>query len=426
MNGELRPTSALAARAVALAATGLLLAGYTEAAAMHRDPLLAAMAELPPAACERPTADDTEAAARQKAERCEQAREHGRLALVNFDGDPGVATTIEDKIGGMLSQATEGRVRLAVTPIQASPAAKAALKKLHGADNCVQAKPEQLAATIADTTMPMLKDYDFVMALTTEPSCRPAIAGFTYGRHSDIYGVTREAALGFPGRRGYILGNAAHEAGHLEGANHFAVAGRLMGGKEPDPPHGLENTGIALGDLVDLRQYLQGSDIHYNEYRQGTNIMGTLVDAQHITPDAAQMALFDWPEVVLGKKADAAEPVGAVPLHFTEASAEAGAVAAMQLDKPVAFKDGVLLRSGHIPDDVHQFDELLIEPHFADDPAVGVNNVGVEVMLGNRDGTIVDLGLLVTPIEGAAKSTITCGNQHVEVTTTSTTTTIQG
>jgi hypothetical protein len=360
-------------------------------------------------ACEEPTPNDPELLA--KARRCEAAMSSGSVALVNFGLPAEVATGAAQLMVETLPKFNEN-LGMSVTVVTASPAATKRFDgHLAAKGGCADPKnPLEFAAGAAESTMPELAGYDFIIGFTGAKACKPDLNGLSNGyggRRADVYlgangeGKAPAEQLETQKRAGGML--SAHELMHLLGLGH---AGTISGGEEAA---GLENADAYLGHDFDLGAYLKTA--YYEPYGDISNLVSMPIPG-YVQPNIVDNAFLNWPKRAQGKAPDVVGQVGsAASLTFTVEDVKAGKFAMATLKEPLRLP-GKPNKDGSKPMAADEkFTKIVFVPRMNE----GMN-FGVGVMLVSEDKAIGNLGGITPEIIGEdASSVITIGNQRFEV-----------
>ncbi len=238
----------------------------------------AAIAALPEAACSTDRRDEKKA--REIAERCHNAQQHGRVALVNFGAESELLEAVADDMEIAMPAATAGIVTPSVSVVAASPESKTAFDETN--PQCAIVDPKKFASVMADIHMPQLQqNYDFVIAITDKPACVGdlGLSDNVVGRHADIYkkGIEEIAnTLPDPSEKleDMLVHDTAHELGHLLGMNHKGTlqCEITKGGKS----YSLADHHIAPApNTFDLKRYAKptSQSCTYKEYSDQPDVL---------------------------------------------------------------------------------------------------------------------------------------------------------
>jgi hypothetical protein len=209
---------------------------------------------------------------------CDQAQKHGTAVLVVYDKrDMGMAKNIATRVKKDVPVIFGDDHHLSVTPILASPKAKARFNAInHG--TCMDHKETlDYSSVSADTTMD-LDAYNFVMGLSHLSACDSDVAGVADGqksRHLEVMNstidpeavkITRKPAKQLLSE--YLAQNVEHEFGHLLGLGHTGELTTYNKNIGANLIQMLKNKNAI--DLTSNRLH----DATYQEYATYGNVMG--------------------------------------------------------------------------------------------------------------------------------------------------------
>jgi hypothetical protein len=367
-----------------------------------------AAGHIPDAACVIPEKHDPKA--EQKAAACEKAMTAGSLVVVSFDAPKEVKDTLSANLSATIAEVTGNKVHVTTHVEEASPGAKAKLKASMGARGCIDPKKsEGFASTIADTVMPDLRKYNFVLGVSTANACS-GVSGSTHNRDGDVFlGSMAEAAAHGHLSRGALV-TAVHEFGHELRLGHYGQV--FSGDSDLSGKYG-------MGDSFDLGQYLKTSQ--YEEYG-GDNIMGLVPEPDYSMASPVQEAMLDWPQQYIpGSPANPKKLLGEQPLTFSEADCKQGEFGAIHLKVPVTLTDGKTEKGTDGQTGTHTFDQLAVIPRMANG-----QNYGVDLAFVDTKGNVIaDLGGLGNTPGENTRTVITYGKQKIEISIKGTKTTIR-
>lgn len=331
------------------------------------------------------------------AKNCITAMNAGRVALVTFDIPREAATAVANGMESTIAEASKGLIDVTVEVVAATPAAKEEADQTMGMKGCVETQIGSLVSQAAERTMPtVLQNHDFVMALSQYTSCEPNVGGvadLSTDRHADVFGF--EA-----GKKGEdrAISHASHELGHLYQLGH----GGEVWVRTPDGSY--SDLSIKLGKDVNLDTALVGSQyIVYGGESDG-DIMGSMADVEHITPNPLALAVLQWPHVTLGKQPSPARAVGAAWTRLDVKAAKKDAFASVELTDPISLT---------VDDDVtHDFTKIGIVPVYNEYSG----NVISKVTLYLSDGANNTARLGNVWLDSSkGTTTITTGGQAIDV-----------
>lgn len=361
--------------------------------------------------------DPDPAKIKQAAEACVEARKDLDVALVDFGTNADVAQ-VEKSMEEYVQLGSDGLLAPDVTVIPATHEAKEEHKAMsEKTGGCVDSyDPTNFASfTAARTMRDTLDSYDMVVALSPIASCEEAEGGVADKqgrRYADIFVGSNLERLKNPATVQGQIG--AHEWLHLAGLIHSGtVYGKAEIGFSPlyfFPDSYSPNP-------VDLKKFF--SEVHYQEYDDPKNIMGSYLFSSRDYPPTANAIQTDeirWPEATInGPEVLDGKVVGSEWTTITNEAARQHDYGKVQLTEPITFTIKRELPDGRTINDERQFDTLAFVPIMDGDPQKG-SVVGAYLYLTDtkhQQGQVISFGTLFT--DGNNPWRIQQGTQIIEV-----------
>lgn len=355
---------------------------------------------------------------REFAEACLEFYESGKVALVNFGSLSDVdASKVANDLEEYVNRVTGGLVQTSFEAVPASEEAKSLLKE-RSPEGCTVAATgdywSSAAWAAADRMFEDLEGVDKIIGLNPYPACDDMpIGGVAFYDHNNHYAEV----IGEVEDSERALRVAAHEFFHFLGLGHSGVV-------EHGPySQQLESFYEEGKTTVDLRAYLEGSDVQYYPYGVyagvgESSIMGELdLDLEHRL-SAYEMRVLQWPYSILEKQPDSKTAVAASRLE-AGSMVEYNAVEYKdkkyaQIDLAEPFK---LAKYGNGQSGSEEFDRLIFTPDLDRPTGRLAVNLRLLSQKGNNSaiiGRLIGSGEYSLDIDGG-QAVIKISNQTVTI-----------
>lgn len=345
------------------------------------------------------------------AKACVDVMKHGRIALVGFNVPFAQLQKVAAESTQGIKNASNGEIGLQYFPLEASTTAMQQVGSREVADNCVDSQSNSyLTSAIADETMPELKDYNLVVAVTNQKPCtlnQGGVSDVLKGRHADVY-------IPYTGPDDAWFA-VAHETGHLLGLGHASeVECRISAGSMLDRQMDSKNFELNTA-------YFNQKGCIFDEYGEMDNLMSASY------PDAPDVALMNSVQKYALRSVEARAGVEVQrpkriekEVVITAMEASKGQYATLSLDTPVRFTYPVPIHANNDPTSSKftqiTYDKLAFVPEVVQQKESGHKIYGLSIYLCISNTETALLGMIDTDYMKPDKPLhITSGNQVVEI-----------
>jgi hypothetical protein len=368
---------------------------------------------LPYSACNLYSFPEMKDLVKQSAADC-VAAEGGRIAVVNFGVDNVAVEATVQQSETALPAVTAGVVHPTLEVLPATKEAEAAFAAATADKGCEDAEsPVEFASYAAETTMTdKLKQYDAIVAVTSEALCNPDERGIADGIRRHNADVQSGSAGGSTDTPSELARRMVHEVLHLYGVGHSGTI-HSRGGDIFSDLYGNDIT-MQVGAL-NLDTYLAKDNAEYNEYGDDTSVMGSVTaeNVSRTTLNPVNQSVLSRPEQIVDGQPQSDHSTESGPASITLAEAKKGAFITVELQQPIQL-EGWELKSRQV------FDHLALVPRIDTVPGTKPDMWAVGINLINSSNVVASLGLLYRDSKAPNKPfIITSGNQKISLTLSS-------